>query len=148
MNQPIKIVTKNQKDFEKALQDALERRLQNKGFLENQLGEKYYVGKPCCKNLYIIVDDAVTNLIDCIIDCHTNHLPCLIGYVTLCLRKEGEDNFNEEEYFFHIPGEPHVSGSGAYTVEVKDSLTVGMKEIEIHMIRGIEHFIRKGLRLH
>lgn len=148
MNQPIRIVTKNQKDFETALQDALERRLQSKGFLKNQFEEKYHVGNPCCKNLYITADDAKKDLIECLIACDTNHLPCLIGHVTLCLRKEGEENFKDDEYYFHIPGELHVSGSGAYAVKVKDALSVGEKEIEIHFIRGIEYFIRQGLRLY
>lgn len=148
MNQPITIVTKNQVDFEKALQDALERRLQTKGFLKSQFGKKYYVGNPCCKNLYITADDAKKDLIECLVNCDTNHHPCLIGYVTLCLRKESEDHFQEDEYYFHIPGEPHLPGSGSYTVEVKNALLVGEKEIEIHIIRGIEYFIRKGLRLY
>lgn len=148
MSKPIKIITKNQKDFETALQDALEIRLQTKGFLVSQSGDKYYVGNPCCKNLYITTDEINTNLIDYVIDCDTNHLPCLIGYVTLCLRKEDEKDFKEDEYYFHIPGDSHISGSGSYTVKVADSVIVGEKEIEICIFRGIEYFIRRGLRLY
>ena len=140
MCMPIKPISEKQKQFERALQEALEQYLQRKTYLTNREGVRFYVGKPAC-GVVCLASRMEFDKVELVVESNTNYHPCLQAHVTLSIKKEGDSKYDEVQYFFHISGDKSAIGGDAdYEVRCKnDELTI--------VIKHVDYFFKDGNRL-
>lgn len=91
------------KKFEKQLQIAINSYLRDKGHLTNGHGHQFYTCMNTASNICVSArGEYQKNILLTYLGCPTNTQPCISGYVDLRLKKQGEETFKKERFFFHI----------------------------------------------
>lgn len=91
------------------------------------------MGPKASHDLYLSLRDEHKNeLIKNLIDSNSNYHPCLLGYVKLTLKKEGESSYKTELYFFHICGDKSaIGGDEDYRVKITNNdLTMEVTNVD------------------
>lgn len=136
----VKTISEKQKQFEDALLKGLNIYLDAKEYLQNMEGEKYRLGSPAGKEL-ILACRMEFEKVELLFESATNYYPCLQAHVKLILKKEGEANFQENEYYFHVSGDKSAVGGDADYQIFNDN-----NGLEV-VIKHVDYFYKEGNRL-
>ena len=108
------------KQFEQQLQIAMNQFLYDKKSLTNGNGATFCLDNPACSNLYISLrGEYEKNILSTYLETPTNTQPCLSGYVNLLLKKDGESEWTNNQYFFHICAQKYELSTDNGTIQIK-----------------------------
>ena len=137
----VKTISEKQKLFEAALGKALEEHLQERTFLTNIRGEKFFVGEPASRGVCLTPYNN-ENLPDALLDSNANFHPNLHVRAFLRLKKEEETNYCEAVYYILIHGDRNsIGGNSDYELKQTNE---GYKMI----INRIDHCVKDEDRLY
>lgn len=107
------------KQFEQQLQIAMNQFLRDQQSLKNGNGAIFCLGNPACSNLYISLrGEYEKNILSTYLETPTNIQPCLSGYVNLSLKKDGESEWTNNRYFFHICAQKYELSMDNETIQI------------------------------